>query len=321
MVDNTTQFEAPLPNHCSGPINGEIVMRGERHSGTNWIRKIMSDNLVIGESTNKTKILMDSEDFGWKHGFLYPDGWGKPISENEFLVIITRDVFTWLPKMFNNTYDHIMNRKRYLGFSKFIREESVGVCHEGRSTKPQRCREFNKKRNSPAYEKAANIIQLRTLKYKQWLSNDPAEASYVGPNKDSFVKNRIHIRLESLTTTDQKDGDNGISPIDLQRQYVREPLRDHCVLMSDNFTATLTHTNQFASKYENVFPGEEQNGKKKIDVKEEKRKLLEVYSKEDLRYVLDQLDLDFEKQLGYDYGYIHEMLRDEDSSVSLSQQL
>jgi hypothetical protein len=163
MVENTTQFRAPLPNHCSGPINGEIVLRGERHSGTNWIRKIISDNLVIEESTNKTKILMDSVDFGWKHGFLYPDGWGKPLSENEFLVIVTRDVFTWLPKIMKNAYDPIMNRKRGLGFSKYLREEYGGIC-QPRSA--PYCREFNKKKNSP-YEKAANIIQLRTLKYKQ----------------------------------------------------------------------------------------------------------------------------------------------------------
>lgn len=43
--------------------------------------------------------------------------------------------------------------------------------------------------------------------------------------------------------------------------------------------------------------------------------LLEKYSKEDLRFVLSQLDLEFEKRIGYDYSYVYEMLN-EDAGTS-----
>jgi len=46
-----------MPDQCPEPKTGEIVLRGERHSGTNWIRKIMWQN-IQGESM---KIYMDSE--------------------------------------------------------------------------------------------------------------------------------------------------------------------------------------------------------------------------------------------------------------------
>ena len=104
-----------MPDQCPEPKTGEIVLKGERHSGTNWIRKIILQN-IQGENT----IVRDSM-HGWKHGFLPPMGCCEPLSENEILVIVTRDVFTWLPKMMEETYDPIMNGKRGKGFSSFIR--------------------------------------------------------------------------------------------------------------------------------------------------------------------------------------------------------
>jgi hypothetical protein len=196
VVKTSKTMVLALPEHCSAPKTGEIVLKGERHSGTNWIRKIIWQN-IQGENT----ILRDSKHFGWKHGFLPPVGCCEPLSENEILVIVTRDVFTWLPKMMNETYDPIMNGKRGEGFSSFIRAEYANVCQPA---DPMFCKKY-KKKASP-YETADNLVQIRTQKYKQWLSDDPANATYSG-SQDSFLKNRIHLRLESLST-DQRIDDN-----------------------------------------------------------------------------------------------------------------
>ncbi len=53
---------------------------------------------------------------------------------------------------------------------------------------------------------------------------------------------------------------------------------------------------------------EQKTNKNKINANQKKKKMLEMYSKEDLRFVLSQLDLEFEKQLGYDYSYVYEIL-------------
>lgn len=56
-------------------------------------------------------------------GFLPPKGTeGQPFNpEIDTLIVITRDVFTWLSKMFDDSQDPIMNSKRKDGFSSFIR--------------------------------------------------------------------------------------------------------------------------------------------------------------------------------------------------------
>ena len=148
------------------------------------------------------------------------------------------------------------------------------------------------------YEKADNLVQIRTQKYKQWLSDDPANATYSG-SKDSFLKNRIHLRLESLTTDQRIDDNNGTHVKELQHRLIGDPLWDRCVLMADSFREVTSHT---------TWNGNQKKDKSKIDPLQEKKKMLEMYSKEDLRFVLSQLDLAFEKRLGYDYSYVYEML-------------
>jgi hypothetical protein len=289
VVKTSKTMVLALPEHCSAPKTGEIVLKGERHPGTNWITKIIWQN-IQGENT----IVKDSKSFGWKHGFLPPVGWGEPLSENEILVIVTRDVFTWLPKMMNETYDPIMNGKRGEGFSSFIRAKYANVCQPRHTNF---CKKNYRKRAMP-YEKADNLVQIRTQKYKQWLSDDPANATYSG-SKDSFLKNRIHLRLESLTTDQRIDDNNGTGAKELQRRLIGDPLWDRCVLMADSFREVTSHT-----KFRH--PGQKEN--RKINPFQEKEKMLEMYSKEDLRFVLSQLDLAFEKRLGYDYSYVYEML-------------
>ncbi len=48
----------------------------------------------------------------------------------------------------------------------------------------------------------------------------------------------------------------------------------------------------------------------KFDAARERMLLLRRYSKEDLRYILSQLDMEFEKKLGYNYDYVYDMLKE-----------
>jgi hypothetical protein len=112
----------PLNEECNTKVStiNTIVFRGERHSGTKWIRSILEQNL-------KRSIYINQDDpkYGWKHGFLPPLGWGERIqSDTVLLLVVTRDVFTWLPKMYVEAYDKPTNKnriKKELTFSQFIR--------------------------------------------------------------------------------------------------------------------------------------------------------------------------------------------------------
>jgi len=77
-----------------------IVLRGERHCGTKWIRSILEQNLRRSMYINQ-----DDPKYGWKHGFLPPLGWGERIeTESVLLLVVTRDIFTWLPSKQNRSY-------------------------------------------------------------------------------------------------------------------------------------------------------------------------------------------------------------------------
>lgn len=52
----------------------------------------------------------------------------------------------------------------------------------------------------------------------------------------------------------------------------------------------------------NEFDGKVYNSEK------ERQKLLSMYNLDDLEFVLDQIDLEFEKSIGYDYQYVYNMI-------------
>ena len=123
---------------------GAITIRGEMSSGTNWIRQLINRN------TNLLWILKPGLDmdgkYGWKHGY-----WNKrTLDDGDRLVVVVRDVFTWLPRM----YAHHGHGK---SFSDFIRAPV--------SPSSRKCANF---KECP-YEHAANLVRLRTSKYREWL--------------------------------------------------------------------------------------------------------------------------------------------------------
>lgn len=58
-----------LPDYCEAPSPvTEIVIKGERHTGTNWIQNIISQNIFKKSSSGIVRVFKDSRKMGWKHG-------------------------------------------------------------------------------------------------------------------------------------------------------------------------------------------------------------------------------------------------------------
>lgn len=118
-----TAYQQDTIDCASQPPYNKIILKGERHSGTNWVTRLPEQN---GKSIMEFD--QSSLDIGWKHGFLPPQGWGRPLEQIDLLVIVTRDVFTWLPKMYHEPYDPEINEHRKEKFYKFIMRSYVARC-------------------------------------------------------------------------------------------------------------------------------------------------------------------------------------------------
>ena len=238
-------------------------------------------------------------------------------------------------------------------------------------------------------EHATNMIQIRTQKYKQWLSNELNDETFVGGNnkKDVFNRNRVHINLESLyppnnaknanantknadsnsnADTDSNDNNNEAPTEEdvykIQDHILGTPLDKHCIERMKDFQGISERTKfgkggghrgggrlygksgggfrGYKSKrnkrnknshydrtdsnedFEDNFSNKNAKRQKRrhhgrrlnqfdgkiYDATREAQQLISMYTKEDLQFVLDQLDLDFERSIGYDYEYIKNMI-------------
>ena len=113
------------------------------------------------------------------------------------------------------------------------------------------------------------------------------------------MKNRIHIRMEDLTDESYSE----IAKV-RQRHALIEPLENHCVTVKNSFEPIVAKT-----KWNHL---EHKKSKEVYNVEKERQMLLKKYSKKTLRFVLSQLDMEFEKKLGYNYDYVYEMLESDD---------
>jgi hypothetical protein len=113
-------------------------------------------------------------------------------------------------------------------------------------------------------ERAANLVQIRTQKYKQWMSDEPDDAAYSN-SKEHFLRNRIHVKLESLSPTPDSDED----PNDLQKRFVGDALNDRCVPIYNDFKRIITK-----QKWDGRINREKEQ--KAYDVLAEKKELLSM---------------------------------------------
>jgi hypothetical protein len=227
--------------------------------------------------------------------------------------------------MKNDVYEPMMDPKRSLSFSQFIRSKYEAICYPEWN---EVCKKHNGGREyeriqyqdeekhwqvrydevpedvSP-FERADNLIHARTLKYKQWLNVDePSNLTYVG-SRQEFLDNTLHVHVDDLIPHHDENTNYTQTSKELQNRYIGEPLRKRCVQLNDeeSFEEHVIYT-KFNPEFD----------KKQIfDPYEERKKMLALYSKEDLKFVLSQLDLNFEKSIGYDYRYVFEMLNAEEN--------
>jgi len=76
------QEESTQNHHNTSPCPRKVDIKGERHTGTNWVTSIINKNL--GEDDEK---VIDEGRHGWKHGFYPPIGVGAPFYRDEVRVV------------------------------------------------------------------------------------------------------------------------------------------------------------------------------------------------------------------------------------------
>jgi hypothetical protein len=137
-----------------------IIIRGERCSGTNYLRCLINQNINI-----------DVIDLGWKHSYLNIFD-KKLVSQNDYLVIfIFRNPVDWVKSLYNNTWHFEKKHKKVKNIDKFIRYEQKQVIRglsEFKEYDPNI--ELYWERHPFTLEKPKNICQLRNWKNENFLS-------------------------------------------------------------------------------------------------------------------------------------------------------
>ena len=80
-----------------------------------------------------------------------------------------------------------------------------------------------------------------------------------------------------------------------------KPVLRHCVVMNSYLSPILSKVKHFSKAKKTVH-----------DPDAERKEMLAYYSKQELEFVLSQLDMEFEKKLGYNYDYVYELLKSDD---------
>ena len=100
-----------------------ITVKGERNSGTNWLRSLIKQN------SHNIKYIEDSaskNNYGSKHAFVSEFNKYHINNDNINVIIVLRDVFYWLVSMYKKSYvkelDNLIKNNN-LTFSDFIRHE------------------------------------------------------------------------------------------------------------------------------------------------------------------------------------------------------
>jgi len=264
--NKTKLFARKFENHikqCSRPQDmapiTEIIIKGERHHGTNFARSVVLENVLPSITCDR------DPKYGWKHGPLVPPR--ANLKKNELLLVITRDIFSWLPKMHTESYCY--NEAKVLSFSDFIR--SSYTCQPNVKDKSE-------------IETATNIVQMRTRKYKNWLTRHP---DYFNFNAKRKFCTRVHLRYESII----QDG---------QENTIGKILNGYGINKTSDFKPVRKHASSEGAV------GKEYD---KADFKREAIEVLGKYSLEDLQFVLENLDLEFETNvLNYNYDYVLEYI-------------
>lgn len=149
-----------------------ITIRGERHSGTGFLRQLITRNCPemtseitceeyrgdLDKSCEKRSPWLQNldidEKYGWKHSVLNSE---KILDPEDLLIVVFRNYTTWLPKMRKETYERVP--KKNIPMHDFLRSNWLP------DFKPAG-KESDKMLDTQQWQ---NVFQMRTTKYSKWL--------------------------------------------------------------------------------------------------------------------------------------------------------
>lgn len=234
-----------------------IQIYGERNSGTNFLHFLLEkniDNVKVGYK------------YGWKHGFAKLDNLKNKASEEDLIICIFKDPYSWLVSMHQKP--HHAPQMLPLSFSEFLREE--WACYEGDNYDIRNLvtdpilpeQEMLFERNPHTLERFNNVVKLRTEKAKHLLQ------------LNNNCPNVLYLKYEDLLNKPR------ISVCNIAHKF-RMKLKGPVKVSMGYFG---------------------KNPKLKFDRKSyyNEQKYLKHYSKEDLLFVNSELDESIETSLGYE---------------------
>jgi len=139
--DDTKQIENMSRDNYIKCETTRFSIRGERHSGTGWLRQLLQRNIKNSQYKLDNNLDMEAK-YGWKHAEIDPN----LDTGCDVILFIFRDYKTWIPRMRLNTYERTPPSN--VEMQDFLRSEW-------------------KNENKPYWK---NIFEMRTSKYKNWLS-------------------------------------------------------------------------------------------------------------------------------------------------------
>ena len=140
-----------------------VSIRGERHSGTGWLRQMLSENCphLQWKIKRGNKYIDADGKYGWKHAIL-----NEPIESDDLMIFVFRNIGTWIPRMRLNTYEK--QPKNHLTMARFLNEAwEPNLTFDTRNWK--------------------NIFEMRNVKYASWIE-------YL----EKYPNNTVGVKYEDL---------------------------------------------------------------------------------------------------------------------------
>jgi len=237
-----------------------IQIYGERNSGTNFLHKLLEDNLK-----DKPEI---GYKYGWKHGFTNLKLINANPTDQVIFICIFKNPYSWISSMHNKP--HHAPQLYFMDFSDFIREE--WVCYKGKSyqiraknldkdpLRPEE--EMTREWNPHTKKRFESVVHLRNGKNLRFL------------RLQKHVEHVIYLQYEELITDPHKVLQQKLKPFNLQ----------------------LKETFKNTSSYHGKDP---KLSFDRLDYYKQK-KYMEKINPKDLNYINKILDFKLEKQLGYE---------------------
>jgi hypothetical protein len=292
-----------------------VTIRGHYCSGTNWLRSLINSNcgnLEFKLELNQPGMELDSDGlYGWKHGTMNPKEWDLLESHPEhIMVVLTKDAFAWIESFFaskeevykdnpmpSNNYREKV-RKQLNDDNTIVGQADVEQLHKFVSHTYGPPHPSNGKQRTwlgyypptlrPQWDLTAeNVVKARN----KWMAN-------VMPGVKKY-KNVHHVRYEDLLA----DPRGTLAALS-------DAAGLHCAFAHDKTKEFLLSKNQV--KYGHAVKTDKSNINNKFQHAQqtfEQAAYLKAYSKRSIKFVLSQLDLEFEAtELGYSYTKVKDDL-------------